>query len=118
MNVRRLLRGLKTAPPFSLRQQAVSYSLGGLILMVGAAVEGSTLGAVASAVAVLVLFGLALVLQHHAETSGAVEREQQRQEEVWAKRAAWSPGRQLAFSVFVALVFVAIIAKGVLTILF
>ena len=118
MSLRQLARGLWHAPTFSLRQQALTYSLCGIILIVGAVDAGLTVAAVAIGAAVLVLMGAALVGQHYAETNGAVEREREQQEAVWAKRDAWSPAQWLAFRVFVLLVFLAVTAKGVLTIWF
>ncbi len=112
---RELLRGLRDAPVYSVRQQLLLFSLVGIAVAIWGAVA-SNLGLILGGMgAVAVLTTLAVVAQVTAERCGAVERDRMRQEERRAEMAAWPRWKRSAFVVVAVAIGVGAIALRIWT---
>lgn len=96
-SLRLYARALSGAPVHSLRWTLMAFSF----ISVGLAIWGGVTGRegviFSGAAASVLLLVLAVVAQHVAERSGAVERDRRREQEHQAELARWPRWKQIAF---------------------
>ena len=92
-----LLKGLVRAPGYSLRFSLLALAGIAVGLAVWSAVSGHTAGLVGGLGASVALVLLAIVSQHVAVRTGAVERDAAREEELRAEVRGWPRWKQISF---------------------
>ena len=95
--MRGLVRGLLGSPYGTIRNALLQFSIICLAFAVWATVTMEWLYLLGFGSGFVVLLVFALIDQHESEVSGKVERERQRQAEVFAKRAAWPAWKRRLF---------------------
>ncbi len=95
--MKRLFRGLLAAPYGTIRNAFFDLAIICFACAVWAAITAEWLYLLGFGSGFIVLIVFALNDQHQSEISGKVERERQRQAEVFAKRAAWLAWKRRLF---------------------
>ena len=103
------VKGLASAPGFSLRGFFLVSSLVGLGFAVWSAATGSAGGLLAGLAGFVLLLTLGVAAQYVAERSGALERERLREEELQAEMAAWPGWKRVTFMVLAALIGIGVV---------
>src|SRR5215210_3657314 len=95
--MKRLFRGLLAAPYGTIRNAFFDFAIICLAFAIWAAITTTWLYLLGFGAGFVVLMVFALIDQHESEVSGKVERERQRQAEVFAKRATWPAWKRRLF---------------------
>ena len=95
--MKRLFRGLLAAPYGTIRNTFLNLAFICLVSAIGTAITTKWLYVLGFGSGFVVLMVFALIDQHESEVSGKVERERQRQTEVFAKRATWPAWKRRLF---------------------
>ena len=106
--MKRLFRGLLAAPYGTIRNVFFDFAIGSLLVAIWAAITTEWLYLLGFGSGFIVLIVFALIDQHRAEVSGKVERERQRQAEVFAERATWPAWKRRLFYGSLGAVFLAV----------
>jgi xanthine/uracil/vitamin C permease (AzgA family) len=95
--MKRLVRGLLAAPYGTIRNTFLNLAFICLVSAIATAITAKWPYVLGFGSGFVVLLVFALIDQHESEVSGKVERERERQAEVFAKRATWPAWKRRLF---------------------
>jgi hypothetical protein len=113
--LRALVRGVVSAPTFSLRWTLLTFSVITLGIAIWSALTATAIGALAASAVAVVLLLLGLAAQEVAQRSGAVERDRLQEEEIRVEMAGWPDWKRIAFLVFALLAGVGLLVLRIWT---